>query len=151
MTTTLAIPLFADHVAPRFCVADEVLVVHLTGSAVASSRTLFLAGDPWPERLSRLSALGVTVLLCGGFNRRFLPFAETLGIQVIWGLVGRADELVEGFCNGNLEAHQLHPGRRRGRRQEKEKCLETTRQDREERDRGPAEGRGAVRRGRKKR
>ncbi len=110
MTTRLAIPLYGENVAPRFCVADDVLVVELDDGTVASTRDLSLAGTPWAERLHSLSAQGVTVLLCGGFNRRFVPLANNLGIQVIWGLAGRADALIDAYCRGEIELFSLFPG-----------------------------------------
>jgi predicted Fe-Mo cluster-binding NifX family protein len=109
MKPMLAIPLFGDEVAPRFCVADEVLLTEVDDSSVASSGRLLLAGAPWQERLSRLAAHGVTVLLCGGFNRLFMPMARNLGIQVIWGLAGRVDELVDAYRRGELEQLCLCP------------------------------------------
>ena len=109
MTIKLALPLFGDEVAPRFCVADEVLVVEVSDGADPPSHSLSLAGTPWPERLSRLSGQGVTVLLCGGINRRFMPLARNLGIQVIWGLAGRADQLIDAYCRGEIERFCLSP------------------------------------------
>jgi len=123
MTIRLALPVFGDEVAPRFCVASEVLVVDVDDGEVASSHTLSLAGIPWPERLSRLSSGGVNVLLCGGFNRGFEPQAHNLGMQVISGLAGDMDQLIDAYCRGEVEQFRLcprqarEPRRRRGRGQ----------------------------------
>jgi predicted Fe-Mo cluster-binding NifX family protein len=110
MTHRLALPLFGDEVAPRFCVADEVLIVEVEDDVPTTRSHLHLAGKPWPERLSSLSGQGVTVLLCGGFNRRFMPLARRQGIQVIWGLAGTADDLIDAYCHGTVDAHRIHPG-----------------------------------------
>jgi len=104
----LAVPLFGDEVAPRFCAADEVLVVEIgEGGAAEKARRLSLKGLPWSTRLDRVAAEGVTILLCCGFNRRFLARAESLGMRVIWGLAGTASELVTAHLSGDLEQHLL--------------------------------------------
>ncbi len=114
MTTRLAIPLFGDEVAPRFCVADELLLADVVEGAIDSRRRVSVAGVAWPGRLRRLADRGVTVLLCGGFNRGFMPLALRLGIEVRWGLAGRVDQLMDAYCRGEIERFVLCP--RRGRR-----------------------------------
>jgi len=102
-TTRLAIPLFGDVVAPRFGFADEVLVADVEDGAVVSTQRLVMDGAAWPERLGRLADSGVRLLLCGGFNRRFWPVADSYGIQVVWGLAGRADQLIAAYCRDGLQ------------------------------------------------
>jgi predicted Fe-Mo cluster-binding NifX family protein len=113
----LAIPLFGSEVAPRFGCAERILVADLRedGSWEEAAQSLGLL--PWPARLQHLAQLGVTVLLCGGFNRHWLPLAESLGIRVIWGLWGDARELISAFHAGRLQTPPAfgHGGRGRGR------------------------------------
>jgi predicted Fe-Mo cluster-binding NifX family protein len=67
-----------------------------------------LMGDlDWPERLERLAAAGVSVVLCAGFGRRFVPSAEVRGIQVVNCLSGRAEDLIVAFINGTLEEYRF--------------------------------------------
>jgi len=116
---TLAIPLFGDDVAPRFCAADEFLVVPLERDGPGTARRTSVAGASWTERLSRLRAMGVTVLLCGGFNRQFLPLARGVGLRVESGLAGAAADLAAAYASGELERFRLARrlrGRRRRRR-----------------------------------
>jgi len=107
-TTRLAIPLFGEEVAPRFCFADEVLIAEVVDDAVVSTQRLEMDGVAWPERLGQLAASGVSLLLCGGFNRRFRPAADSRGIRVVWGLEGRADRLIGVFCREGLDGVQSH-------------------------------------------
>ncbi len=99
-STVVAIPTFRGVVAPRFCFADVVLLARVGCREVSE---LSLRGLPWPERLQALSREHVTLLLCGGFNRRLLPFAESVGIEVIWGLSGDVAPLVVCIA----EAHHV--------------------------------------------
>ncbi|MBW2459415.1 MAG: NifB/NifX family molybdenum-iron cluster-binding protein [Deltaproteobacteria bacterium] len=105
-TTRLAIPLFGDVVAPRFGFADEFLVAEVQDGSVVSTERLTMDGAAWPERLAKLAASGVGLLLCGGFNRRFWPVADSHGIRVVWGLAGRADQLIDAFCRDGLHGVQ---------------------------------------------
>jgi predicted Fe-Mo cluster-binding NifX family protein len=111
----LAVPLHGDDVAPRFCSADQFLIAELDGGRV---RRLTMPETTWSQCLEHLSAAGVSVLLCGGFNRGFLPLAEGLGIRVISGLAGEAERLVHAFLRDELERYRFLPcrGRRRGNR-----------------------------------
>jgi predicted Fe-Mo cluster-binding NifX family protein len=113
----LAVPLHGEDVAPRFCSAHEFAIAELDGGRVHRICRLTIRDEAWSRRLERLSAAKVTVLLCGGFNRSFLPRAEALGIRVISGLAGEAERLIEAFARDEIEQHRFLPcrGRRAGR------------------------------------
>ena len=114
----LAVPLHGDDVAPRFCSADQFVIAELDGGRARRVRRLTIPDVTWSQCLERLSAAGVSVLLCGGFNRSFLPLAEGLGIRVISGLAGEAEQLIDAFARDEIEQYRFLPcrGRRRGRR-----------------------------------
>lgn len=102
VTTCLAIALFGDEVSPRFCYAENILVVCLANGREQKRQVLSL-GEPWlPRRLAQLSAMGVRTLLCGAFNRAFLPNAERLGIRVITGISGRAEDALASYLGRRL-------------------------------------------------
>ena len=112
----LAVPLHGEDVAPRFCSAHEFVIAELDGGRVHRICRLTIRDEAWYRRLERLSAAGVKVLLCGGFNRSFLPRAEALGIRVISGLAGEAERLIDAFARDEIEQYRFLPcrGRRRG-------------------------------------
>jgi predicted Fe-Mo cluster-binding NifX family protein len=108
----LAVPLHGEDVAPRFCEADQFMFVAADRDRAFSAYRLTFPEEEWRRRLDRLSAAGVRVLLCGGFNRLFLPVAEDLGIQVISGLAGKAERLIDAFLRDELDQYRLLPCRR---------------------------------------
>jgi predicted Fe-Mo cluster-binding NifX family protein len=110
----LAVPLHGEDVAPRFCSAHEFVIAQLDGSRVHRICRLTIPEEAWSRRLEHLSSAGVKVLLCGGFNRNFLPRAEALGIRVISGLAGEAERLIDAFARDEIEEYRFLP--RRGRR-----------------------------------
>ena len=113
----LAVPLHGDDVAPRFCSAEQFAIAEVDGGRVHRICQLTIRDEAWSRRLERLSIAGVKVLLCGGFNRSFLPHAQALGIRVISGLAGEAERLIDAFARDEIEQYRFLPGRgrRRGR------------------------------------
>ena len=113
----LGVPLHGADVAPRFCSADEFMIAELDRGEVRRVRRLTIPEVTWSQRLERLSAAGVSVVLCGGFNRSFRPLAEDMGIRVISGLAGEAEQLIDAFARGEIERYRFLPcrGGRRGR------------------------------------
>lgn len=114
-----AIPLFGDEVAPRFCFAPELLVVEVDGGEVVGRARVSMVGLPWPERLWLLESRHVELLLCGGLDRRVMPVVRGLGVRVVFGLVGDAEELIARLLRGELAGRRdrgRDRGRNRGRR-----------------------------------
>lgn len=102
MTTCIGIPLFGTEVSPRFCFAESMLVVEVEHGR-ETRRFVTSLGAPWlPGRVAELALLGVHTLLCGGFNRAYLPTAERLGVQVITGLSGEAEKVLTAFLDGHI-------------------------------------------------
>jgi predicted Fe-Mo cluster-binding NifX family protein len=116
----LAIPLHGDEVAPRFCSSNEFMIAELKEKTVYRVHRMTVSEEAWPRRLERLAEAGVKVLLCGGFNRSYLPLAEGLGILVVPGLAGKANDIVDAFLRNELERYRFIPceavrDRRRGK------------------------------------
>lgn len=113
----VALPVFGEDVAPRFCFARELLVVDLDDDQHETGRRFVLFGpEQWGERIRLLHDLGVEVLLCGGFNRRLQPMADQAGIRVLWGQRGEAETILAAFREGKIDPPaQLQQGRARGR------------------------------------
>ena len=106
----LALPLFNDDLAPRFCYAHHMLLVEVEQGVVTSTRSIPMGPNSGSERLGYLSTIGVSELLCGGFNREFLPRAIAVGIRVQWGLAGNALEVADAYCRGDLDSCRVCHG-----------------------------------------
>ena len=115
----VAIPTFGSEVSPRFCFARQVLVVDVENSRELARSTVPLGDTGYPDRLRVLEGCGATLLICGGFNRAFLPEAERAGIHVIWGIGGAVENAVRQLLAGKTESRG-HPDcwchRQRGHR-----------------------------------
>ena len=116
----VAIPTFGDEVSPRFCFARDVLLVDIQNGRETQRTHLTLDDGSYPDRLRVLESRGVSLLVCGGFDRTFLPEAERAGVHIVWGVCGTIDLVLaqmiaakppfNGKRNPNCWCH-----RRRGR------------------------------------
>lgn len=100
----VALPLFGRDVAPRFCFAREMLVVDIVDGKENERKYVMFSSEQGPLRIKKLREYGVEVILCSGFNRYLLPVANESGIQVVWGLMGDADQVLEKYRTGDLES-----------------------------------------------
>ncbi len=112
----VAVPLFEYDVAPRFGFADTFLIAEIAEKQVVREDQVVTVTGGWANRLGKLRDLDVKVLLCGGFNRAFVPLAENLGITVLAGLTGNAHQLVEAFARGEAMPTFSCDGMGKGRR-----------------------------------
>jgi hypothetical protein len=111
VTTCVAIALFGEEVSPRFCYAESALVVSLVGGQEVWRQVVSL-GEPWiPGRLSQLAGVGVRTILCGAFNRAYLPSAERLGIRVVTGISGNAENALARFSRRRSSASRAGQSR----------------------------------------
>jgi predicted Fe-Mo cluster-binding NifX family protein len=98
----VAVPLLGSEVAPRFGFADSFLIGEIEDGRVVCVDRVEALLRGFVNRLNALRGLGVDVILCGGFNRAFLPLAEDFEIGVLAGAFGDARQVLEGFARGEL-------------------------------------------------
>jgi predicted Fe-Mo cluster-binding NifX family protein len=113
----VGIVIFNEAVSPRFGCATQLLLAKVEPGQITDRRVVAL-NDRLPDEYPRhLATLGVQTLVCGGIHRRFLNELQREGIQVIWGVIGPADDALEAVRNGTLRSDQFlcrHGGRRGG-------------------------------------
>lgn len=109
MGIRIAIPLFGSEVAPRFCFTPQVLLADLEEGEIKRRVHVDVSLLGWAQRLEKLSEQDVDLLICGGFNRRFLPTAQQLGLKVIWGYSGPAEEILQAVISKDLSSLENRP------------------------------------------
>ncbi len=112
----VAIPLFGSDIAPRFGFADVFLIAVTEESSVIRTELVSIDIGSWAGRLAHLKDLHTEVLLCGGFNRAFVPLAEDLGIAIFAGLFGDAQRTLEAYARGEPIQSEICSGRQNRRR-----------------------------------
>ena len=98
----LAIMLYGRRVSPRFGYSQGILIVELSGRQEIRRKTVE-AGKYYPEQIPELLGKeGVEVVISGGMNQHFQNLFRLRGIEVIWGIIGEADDVLATFSSGEL-------------------------------------------------
>jgi predicted Fe-Mo cluster-binding NifX family protein len=128
----VAIPIFRDRVSPVYDAAETVLILEFDDRRETSRYRLDLQGGALTQRVEKLSANGVDVLLCGAISRPLYDMLELAGIKVRPFLSGDVDRVLRAYLDGRLSEPQFSmPG-----------CCEKRRRRRTGRRFGPGRERG---------
>lgn len=98
----LAIMLYGTRVSPRYGYSQGALVVELDGQREIGRKTLGVERY-YPEQVPQiLGNEGVELVISGGMNQYFQSLFTAQGVQVIWGIIGEAEEVLAAFKAGQL-------------------------------------------------
>ena len=112
----LAIMLYGTRVSPRYGYSQGVLIVEVNDRGEFARKTLEI-GKHYPGKIPEvLSREGVEVVISGGMNQHFQNLFHLRGIDVIWGIIGEADDALAAFITGRLSPGMLCCPKRRKRR-----------------------------------
>jgi len=102
MIMKLAIMLYGTRVSPRYGYSQGVLIVEVSNQGEFARKTLEI-GKYYPEKIPELlSKEGVKLVISGGMNQHFQNLFRLRGIDVIWGIIGEADDVLADFMNDRL-------------------------------------------------
>ena len=98
----LALSVWENRISPVFDCAQTLLVVDMNRGMV-SGKSVEPFGDESPFfRATRLSELGVEVLICGAVSDAFANIIETYGIRILSFIAGGVDEVLHAYLTGGL-------------------------------------------------
>jgi predicted Fe-Mo cluster-binding NifX family protein len=107
----IAIPVWEDKVSPVLDTASRLLVVELEGQKEASRFETYLDEQDLSRRCVRIRRLGVDTLICGAISRGFSKILEASGIQIVPGISGHPEDVLDAYLRGNLsQSRYLMPG-----------------------------------------
>lgn len=93
----IAVTQWGSRIAPLYDTARELLLACIEGGNVGSFVIIRVEQIRPSARAGFLQDLGVEVLLCGGISQHFLLQLNDAGIQVISGLSGDLEEVVQCY------------------------------------------------------
>lgn len=114
----VALPTWDGRVSPVFDVAKRLLVVDVERGTEISRSEVDLEETRLAARASRVTALGVHVLICGAISWPLEAMLTSAGVRVIPQTCGPVDDVLRAFLEGQLASEAfLMPGccGRRGR------------------------------------
>lgn len=99
----VAVPVFRSRVAPVLNWCSKVLV--FPEDAVDggyAEEVVFCRADAF-ERLRMLRSKGVRTLICGALSPDLLRYGESLGLNIIYGVAGDIEEVLEAHQKDELD------------------------------------------------
>jgi len=112
----IAIPVHGSRVMPRFGCTREIMVVTVEDGRIVSRKRLTITPQTF---ISLLASERVSVMICGGIHPRFQQAIQRQNIQLVWGVVGEWQEVLQAYLNGTLQTNStfcLDHSARRGYR-----------------------------------
>lgn len=114
----LAVPVHQNRVSPLFDVAARVRVLESgMDPRRAEMGSLLLEGMTPVQRVELLKRVGVRCLICAGISGLCLSLLRGAGIEVVNGVVGEIEEVMDAYRMGSLLQESFRmPGRGGGQR-----------------------------------
>ena len=107
----IGIPIWGDRISPVMDTASRLLIVETDGQKEASRFETYLEVQDLPHRCFRIHGLGLDVLICGAISRPFLRRLISLGINIIHGISGHPEDVLDAYLQGILhDSRFLMPG-----------------------------------------
>lgn len=98
----VAMAVAKGRVAPVLDWCTQILLVPDSGSGDEERTYIDVSATTPYEKLERLKAHGVSLLICGAMSRELLLYAGTLGLRVLDGVAGDVGCVLQAFRTGRL-------------------------------------------------
>ncbi len=118
----IAVPIWKGRISPVLDVAERLLVVDVDAGREVSRSLEEVGPGLLPQRVRRLSDLGVEVVICGTVSRPMVNMLSALRITVFPCMRGDVDKVIRSVVSDGvpdsrffMPGYDGHPGRRRRR------------------------------------
>ena len=98
----IAIPIWEDKISPVLDTASRLLVVQVKDQGEASRFEIYLDEQQISRRCLRIQGLGIDILICGAVSGAFYRMLMASGIDVIPGISGQAEDILDACLKGTL-------------------------------------------------
>ena len=104
----ILIPLHENHVAPRFDLATEVLIVIDPGKAgSAQKRMVVLPGASADQLCHLIITENIQTVICSGIEDDYYQYLTWKRIEVIDSVVGSSNSALKRYFEGKLKAGDI--------------------------------------------
>ena len=98
----IAIPIWEDRVSPVLDAASRRLIVEIVNQRETSRFETYFEGQGLPDKCVRIRGLGIRTLVCGAVSTSFSKILEDSGINIISGISGHPEAVLDAYLHGNL-------------------------------------------------
>ena len=120
----VAISTDGDYVSAHFGRCPSFTIAEIDGETILSREVVANPGHQPAFLPQFLSEKGVGLIIAGGMGRRAEALFAEKNIQILVGVTGRVDKVIEKLISGTLEGGETlcRPGAGRGYGVEKDEC-----------------------------
>jgi len=101
----IGIPIWNERISPVMDTASTLLVMELDGRKEISRTYVNLENFSIWKRIFLIRDSKIDVLICGAISRPFLDGLRRSHIQVLFGIMGKVQDVLNAFIDGRL----FHP------------------------------------------
>jgi len=98
----IAISIWEDKISPVLDTASKLLIIEDKTQKESSRSEADLLEQDISQRCSFIRKLDLDVLICGAVSRQFSDMLKASGIEVISGISGPAEEVLDAYLHGDL-------------------------------------------------
>jgi len=98
----ISIPTEGVQVSPHFGRCPEFTLAEIVEGQVLNSERIANPGHSPGAIPQFLREKGVGCIICSGIGRRAMDLFADCDIQVLQGVAGRIDDVIEAYCRGSL-------------------------------------------------
>jgi predicted Fe-Mo cluster-binding NifX family protein len=98
----IAICAFEERICPRFDMTREVLILDERGPEKKPGEKMYLPLILPEDRLRILVRKGVQLVIVGGIQERFQQMFQRQKVEVIWGVMGKIEDVIQAYRQGLL-------------------------------------------------
>ena len=107
----IAIPIWQEKVSPLLDTSSRLLIVVTRGEGELSRFETYLDEVDISRRCQRIQGLKIDVLICGALSRPFVMMLKAAGIDIISGITGRVEDVLQAFFHKKLShSNYVMPG-----------------------------------------
>ncbi len=112
----VAVPIYKEIVSPRLDMATELRIFRIINSEIQNVNDISIIGIHPLQILNKFIDEKINVVICGAANGFCLRFLYSNGIDVIPGIAGKVDEIMNMFLRGELQPGMMCMGRGKRKR-----------------------------------
>ena len=110
----IAIPIFQNRISPVLDACRNLMVVDIEDGKESRLMIISLAGMTCLERSATIFRRRIDTIICAGISDLMSRYMTGRGINLVSGIAGDADRIIEAYCQHRLcDDRYLMPGRRR--------------------------------------
>jgi len=99
---TIAFAIWEDRISPVFDTAGRLMLGEVEGGCLVNRRFEAIE-SVWPaEKVTRLRALGVEVLVCGAISHPLAAMIAAEGIALVPFVAGEVEQVIAAYLRGDL-------------------------------------------------